>query len=367
MKQIKVPALKIKQGPGRELFSFAIRGKDIESVAAISRVKRHEDELVGYQRPEVSSHIKEIKRYLESSNPMIPNAIVIAFDSRTKFIPSDNESGEFGHLLIPVFDDEDEDSKSGLIVDGQQRAAALRDADIGDFQMPVSAFITDDAQEQREQFILVNSTKPLPKGLIYELLPYTDTKLSLSLQKKKFPAKILNELNYRESSPMYTKINTATNPDGTIKDNSVLKLIENSVTEGALYNFRDPATGEGDVDAMVEILCNYWSAVKDVFPEAWGETSKNSRLVHGAGMISLGHLMDAIYDRYHTETQVPIVSYNDFKKDLEQLAPYCKWTNGYWDFGTDEKIKWNELQNISKDIHRLTNFLLRKYRTKIWN
>ena len=32
-------------------------------------------------------------------------------------------------------------------------------------------------KEQTEQFILVNSTKPLPKGLIYELLPGTEATL----------------------------------------------------------------------------------------------------------------------------------------------------------------------------------------------
>ena len=39
------------------------------------------------------------------------------------------------------------------------------------FPIAVNAFFVADAHEQKEQFILVNSTKPLPKGLLYELLP----------------------------------------------------------------------------------------------------------------------------------------------------------------------------------------------------
>lgn len=182
---LTIPALKIKQGPKRELFSFAISGKSIQEIASISRVKREDNNLAGYQRPEVSSHIGEIARYLESDNPMIPNAIVIAFDERVSFTPL-SEDGTFGELKIPLVDGEE--TKPGWVVDGQQRSAALREADCGDFQMPVSAFITNDTQEQREQFILVNSTKPLPKGLIYELLPFTETKLARPLQKKRFPA-----------------------------------------------------------------------------------------------------------------------------------------------------------------------------------
>jgi DGQHR domain-containing protein len=251
-------------------------------------------------------------------------------------------------------------------VDGQQRAAALRAAEIDTFQMPVSAFITDDAQEQREQFILVNSTKPLPKGLIYELLPYPETKLSAGLQKRRFPAKLLDDLNHQKSSPFYQIIQTATNPTGVVKDNSILKLIEASLTEGALYNYRDPSTGKGNDKKMVEVLSNYWGAVRDVFPEAWGKKPKDSRLMHGAGMTALGHLMDAIFDRYHTDEHEESVTYEQFKADLEAMKPFCHWTNGFWDFGSDDKVKWNELQNIARDIQKLTNYLMRKYRVEVW-
>ena len=49
-------------------------------------------------------------------------------------------------------------------------------------------------QEQREQFILVNSTKPLPKGLIYELLPNTEAKLPSTLGRKRFPSELLAQM-----------------------------------------------------------------------------------------------------------------------------------------------------------------------------
>jgi len=361
MHEIKVPALVIKQGRTREIYSFAVNAKNIEDFAAISRAGRDESQLTGYQRPEVINHINDIKRYLESDNPMVPNALVIAFDTRVKFTSS-IEDDCFGFLTIPIVDKD----KPGWIVDGQQRAAAMREANLGDFQMPISAFITNNAQEQREQFILVNSTKPLPKSLIYELLPYTETRLTNALQKKRFPARLLDELNYRDDSKLNGMIKTATNPDGIIKDNSILKFIENSVTEGALYRFRDPETGEGDVENMLELMGNFWRAVADVFPLSWGLDPRKSRLMHGAGITAMGHVMDAISDRYHSERQVDVTSYDDFRNDLELLSPFCKWSNGYWDFGSERKVKWNELQNISKDINLLTHFLLYKYRVEVW-
>src|SRR3546814_7697995 len=61
----------------------------------------------------------------------------------------------------------------GFVVDGQQRLSALAEVD-RDFQVFVSALICRDEAELRRQFVLINNSKPLPKSLIYELLPTVD-------------------------------------------------------------------------------------------------------------------------------------------------------------------------------------------------
>ena len=98
----------------------------------------------------------------------------------------------------------------------------------------MTAFVTSDEDDQRAQFILVNSTKPLPKGLIYELLPATQGTLAPDLERKRFPSYLLERLNYDEDSPLEDLIRTPTTPDGLIKDNSVLRMLENSLNDGAL-------------------------------------------------------------------------------------------------------------------------------------
>src|SRR5690606_12782374 len=128
--------------------------------------------LEGYQRPEVLAHINQIRDYLESDNPLLPNAIVVAFDDTVKFKPNPGTSGSdspfsrAGVLEIPVDESVADENKPGWIVDGQQRSAALRDARISDFPVCVIGFLALGLEEQRQQFILVNATKPLPKGLI---------------------------------------------------------------------------------------------------------------------------------------------------------------------------------------------------------
>jgi DGQHR domain-containing protein len=90
--------------------------------------------------------------------------------------------------------------KPGWIVDGQQRMAAIRDAAISSFPICVTAFVAEGEQEQKEQFILVNSTKPLPKGLIYELLPTTQMTLP-SLLQRRFPAYLTTSLKVAAAAP----------------------------------------------------------------------------------------------------------------------------------------------------------------------
>ena len=88
--ELRLPALRIRQGGGQEVYSFAVDGKRLREFAAISRASRSEDaELSGYQRPEALAHVRTIRRYLESEGPIMPNAIVIAFDKRVAFEPLD--------------------------------------------------------------------------------------------------------------------------------------------------------------------------------------------------------------------------------------------------------------------------------------
>jgi len=367
-RELRLPALEVRQNSKWTLYTFAVDGKTLPSFAAISRIRRNERARIeGYQRPEVMSHIRAIQAYLESEDPVIPNSLVIALDDRAQFEPSTNghEPSSYsrpGTLVIPIDEGWHDDEKPGWIVDGQQRSAAIRQARIEEFPICVIAFITKDEVEQRTQFILVNSTKPLPKGLIYELLPVTDGELPELLKRRRFPAKLLERLNLDGDSPLRHMIKTPTTPGGIVKDNSVLRMLENSLTDGALYRLRD-VIGEGDIEAMLRLLKDFWRAVSQVWPEAWGLPPRRSRLLHGVGIVNLGFLMDAITDRLWKE-RAP--TENDFAKDLEPLQTVCRWTSGYWVFGPHHQRKWNEVQNTPRDIQLVASHLLSAYKARVW-
>jgi DGQHR domain-containing protein len=296
---------------------------------------------------------------------MLPNAVVIAFDDRVTFEPSGASSAleyiAVGELVIPVDEALPEDERPAWLVDGQQRSAAIRDADLVEFPVAAVGFIARGEAEQRSQFILVNNTKPLPKGLIHELLPDTQGHLPTAYARKQLPAEILARLNFGTAlmgEPFAGRIATPTMPEGYIKDNSVLKMIENSLYDGALYQYRDPVDGSGDVDRILLHLNFYWTAVQVTFPDPWSLPPKKSRLTHGAGIQSLGYVMDAMTDGVPA-SDLPAL---DIPARLENLRELCAWTSGTWDFGSEQIRRWNGIQNTPNDVRLLTGHLLRALR-----
>ncbi|MGO9791896.1 MAG: DGQHR domain-containing protein DpdB [Solirubrobacteraceae bacterium] len=361
---LRLPALAIRQSSLRTLYSFAVDGKKLPLFAAVSRVKRDaQHHVAGYQRAESLEHIHTIRRYLETVDAVLPNALVVAFDSRVRFEPivdtTTDEETQMGHIVVPVDEAETDEEKPAWIVDGQQRTAAIRDANVERFPVCVTAFITDSVMEQRSQFILVNSTKPLPKGLIHELLPVTPVAdLPLYLLKRRFPAQLLDRLNYEPDSPFKGRIRTPTTTTGVIKDNSILKMLSISIEDGALYEWFDGNRGTGDVESMLTLLKRYWSAVAAVFPTAWDAPPRRSRLVHGVGIVALGCLMDEM--TYKIDAAMPTAS--DFEHELRLIGEECAWTDGTWQFGTSDRRRWNELQNTPRDIKLLSDHLVGLYR-----
>lgn len=361
---MRLPALRIRQG-AQFIYAFGVDGKRIHDFATVSRVHRDAATLQGYQRPEVLSHIRAIRRYLESDGAMLPNAVVVAFDDRVTFEPStDTSSVEYvvaGELVIPIDESLPEDQKPAWLVDGQQRSAAIRDADVAEFGVAAVGFIAHGQAEQRSQFILVNNTKPLPKGLIYELLPDTTGHLPTAYARKQLPAEVLARLNFgtrTAGAPFAGRISSPTMANGYIRDNSVLKMIENSLYDGALYQYRDPEDGSGDIDEMVLHLNYFWTIVQLTFPDAWELPPTKSRLTHGAGIQAMGYVMDSLTDGVPTSE----LGGAKLEATIAGLREHCAWTTGVWDFGIDQARRWNGIQNTPNDVKLLTSHLLRALR-----
>jgi hypothetical protein len=104
-----------------------------------------------------------------------------------------------------------------------------------------------------------------------------------------------------------------------------------------------------------ELIHTFFSAVKEVFPEAWNDmTPKTSRLVHGAGLVAMGYVLEALYSHAGN------VDRPAFVEGLRLIAPKCAWTSGRWALSSDDHRPWNGIQNTSTDIDLLANYLVRE-------
>lgn len=359
MKTFRFPALKILQGE-KTIYTFKANGKHIFDFASISRIKRNEEGILeGYQRIAITKHVEEISNYLESDNAILTNSIVVCFNDQVTFEPLENNAS-FGYLNIPYSDE-----KNGLIVDGQQRVTALSKIEKEHFEVVVNAFITNDALEQYEQFLLVNNTKPLSKSLIYELIPGINGEVPKSLSDKRVPMQLIQELNSRPDSPFYHKIKTHTYPDGIIKDNTLIKAINHSINDGVFFNYSvNIITGntKPDIEGMLSILYAYWGAVAYIFKQDWNLPPTKTRLTHGAGIISLSHVMEELI---HIIGKKDIYLSQDFMPYLEKLSEKCNWSRGQWDFGNGIVRDALDIQNITKDISHLKDYLLNQFKSKV--
>lgn len=344
MTVFRYKAVRANQAPEHHVFVFAAAPHDVLKFSEIERVARKDDgQLKGFQRHQISSHIKEIRDYLSAENALLPNAVIVAF--------IEGQGAKIRARSAGVLEVEIEvgESKPGFVVDGQQRLTALSGIEKPGFEVFVSALICKDYNELRQQFVLINNTRPLPKTLIYELLPNVEG-LPERFTSRKFSARMVDRLNFTKGSALYGEIRQHTNPGGTISDLAMQKFIMNSASDGAIRDFFQYEDRE---DRTYHLVNEYFAAVAKVFGPEWqGMTPRHSRLRHGAGIVAMGFVMDLLYSSQGDARR------EHFAQDLELLRRHTAWTSGQWQLAGGDCRSWNGIQNTPTDIDLLTRHLV---------
>jgi DGQHR domain-containing protein len=349
MDKLTYSAIRAQQSPTHTVLTFATTATDLQRFASIDRIGRDSSgRLRGFQRPQIASHILEIKDYLGKPDAVLPNPIVVAF---TSGITVEDQSGGRCRVTIDVAD-----GPPGLVVDGQQRLSALGQINGKPFEVFVAALICPDDAELRRQFVLINNTRPLPKSLIYELLP-TVNGLPRRLSGRALAADLTARLNYDEWSTLKGLIHQHTNPVGIIRDTAVQRVILNSLSDGAM---RDLIRRKNGPDRCFEFVSAFYGAVRSVFRDAWdGHTPKTSRLVHGAGIVAVGYVMEVLAQLEGARTE------DDFCRGLACLIGRTAWTDGEWNFNGGDRRHWKAIQNVNRDIVVLAHYLISIVRADI--
>ncbi len=347
MKKLSYPALFPIQSEKIPVFVFVAKASEIFSFATIDRIGRDKQgKLSGFQRPQLASHIAEIAEYLAEENSVLPNSIVVGFLGNLEFDKNEDKTGtiriEFDDSTLP-----------GLVVDGQQRLSALSELPEKDFDVFVTGFLCNDESKLAELFWRLNNTRPVPKPLLYELFPYIKD-LPTRLTNRATASQLVEVLNFREGSSLKGLIKQQTNPTGFISDIAVQRFITESLSEGLL---RELFMKEDGLEESYKIINAFFHAVSQVFHESWVDhTPRTSRLVHGAGIVSMGWVFEYLNSTENATTS------DQFASGLALIKERTFWTSGVWKFSEEEIRPWNSIQNVPKDYRLLTDYLIRELR-----
>ncbi|SEH04245.1 Uncharacterised protein [Candidatus Venteria ishoeyi] len=261
------------------------------------------------------------------------------------------DSGHSGTLYLPT---RESSGHIAWVVDGQKRYLALT-ASKKTLAVPVVAFITDDLNMQREQFMVCNRVNPLPEKMLNELLPKVNMRISSYLPKRQIPAALCDLLNNDPDSPFYTLMYLAADKKsttGVISDSVMIKVINRNLKTplGVLFQYQNLADGASDTEKMYDTLSLYWGCVREVFPDAWGNA--DSLLMQAPGLEAMSILMDKIMLRAELQPSPR----KELLQSLQTIAPFCRWTSGTWE---ELGLPWNKIKPSVSHIRSLSDYLIR--------
>ncbi|MBP2305993.1 DGQHR domain-containing protein [Azospirillum melinis] len=371
-------------------YQFTCDGRLIRSFAKVDRLDALSGQ--GNQRAEIERHVRQISEGI-TDGVQIPNSILIVF-SADHFADDDTDQPpasfikmrplsdviETAHpsangsvaqrlrtveIKIPyraaAFDDE----KNCLLVDGQQRTAALSLVDVDsvpEYYLSVNAVVAD-PDEAKRIFQVANSTVKISTEFSRALLA-TMEEAPGYLRKERTKAIAVKHLSIDDNdSPFF---GLAQHPG--VKSDKRPPIAFNSLFQVVSIFAESALPVDEDATKLAEVISKSFQIVRSVWKESWGLRPNQSRLMHGAGLRSVSSLLvnhlEANYKIYEYDLTKQAV-WDDLRASLNRLATRIQWTPEQALNGTavQKKTYLEEIanrQNTNQDIAALTALLLKE-------
>jgi DGQHR domain-containing protein len=371
-------------------FSFTLDGRLIRAFAAVDRLDAVAG--TGQQRDEIIAHVREIAAGIRAG-VQVPNSVLVVFNKEVfawqhELGEEPPESwvicrrlGEWAVVTLPgdesrvvqevvpieldipyrnaAFDEE----KCALLVDGQQRTAALALVDVDAvpaFQLTVNASVST-PEEAKQTFRVANNTVKISTDFSRALLGVLDTVPGYVKQERRI-AQAVKKLALDDPSSPFFQLVKHPGVDGRgqpIAYNTLFSAVQ--AFENSGLDFSD------DPNNLATCVNKAYSLVKAVWPTAWGKSAKESRLMHGAGFRAMGHvLIDLVKVQaaLHGHDLSNEAIWPEVKKSLERLSTRVLWTaDALTGTATQKSNYLREIQtrqNTNQDVQGLTHFLVRE-------
>lgn len=353
----------VDQSPSLSFSVFPVRQKDNEfyiasipardlvaisyaDVRRLAEERRDVERYLGVQRPVSPDRIKQIRKYLESPDATFPTGIIIAIDERCVSL----DTGVM--TLSPYQAEEGTDEQSipfariAKVLDGQHRLAGFLDDDRNwsfdfadeTFELNACIFVGADMATQAEIFATVNLAQTkVNRSLVYDLQDFANSRNPF-----KTCHDVAVAMDRLDDSPLRERIKrlgvrTPDREGETITQaafvESLVKLISkdpmrdrNAILDGKTLVYpsheelmKTPFRGffiRGDDLSIIEIVYNYFSAVRDKWPESWKDVTRKGNFIPRSNAFKA--LMRYLGDVYVN------IDDGDFTKipSKEEFAPY---------------------------------------------
>jgi DGQHR domain-containing protein len=286
-------------------------------------------DFLGIQRKLDDKRVSKIAAYLQTLDATFPSSIIISVDARSAKI-SETSTGIM--LTLESYEDpahpdlKIEYNDIATIIDGQHRLKAFERVPSLDFDLNVAVFVDIDDAREAEIFSIVNKEQTKVKSsLVYDLF---------SVAKSRSPEKSSHEITVAldkiPSSPFFQKIKRlGSSTEGRYGElltqanvvRGILPYITNDPLKdrdtGKRVGFWDPLPSDdlakriffeffrlNQDERILANIINFFSAVKDRWPDAWNATGEGHILPRTTGFNGLIRFLRPAYLEF---TTVPAV------------------------------------------------------------
>ena len=258
-----------------------------------------------------------------------------------------------------AFDDE----KAALLVDGQQRTAALAMVSLDkhpDVMLSAIALVAD-GDEAKKIFQIANSTQKITTEFSRALLASMEYETGyLRAEQIKARACKLLAIDH-DSSPFkglvrYPGVTRV--PGQVIAYNSIFQIISKFAESGL------PEIEENS-ELLATAVEKYFGIVKETWPEAWASRPSEFRLMHGAGLRSMAALGEELLRSAHRNfSSMSDEAWNDIRGSVQRLRPTILWDSSALEGNASQRKNYTGeivvAQNTNQSIASLTNFLVKE-------
>ena len=381
--RLKLLGIESELGDGTSRLQFTCDGRIIRSIAQVDRLETISG--TGQQREEIRRHVDQISQGIQSGT-QVPTSVLLVFaDDRI----SDEENGDPPESFIVIRPQSDwvsvslpggdqviqrlrpveidlpyrraafDEEKSALLVDGQQRTAALSLVDIDEIPslaLSVNATLADE-DEAKRIFHVANSTRKIATQFSRALLATMDDAPGYLLTERA-RAVTVKRLALEDSDSPFFQL--AQHPGVKVEKrppiayNSLFQVVSAFDTSALPF--------ESDADLLAYAVSKSFSLVKEQWPTVWGLRPGESRLMHGAGLRSVAHLLVEMMKRHYDGDLKSEKLWRKIEQSLKRLKPVIAWSALDAEKAT-QRAKRNFIdeilprQNTSQDIKKLGSFL----------